>query len=123
MHLHLTVYKGERGRGSFHTHNKNSPWTTAGVRTISANGLAAATSTMRRSLLPALLVVVVVFGAAAGRGPLGAAVLLGFLQELVETEGVVFKLNRPLPPLAVVGTQEVFVWDKPDVREQENAIQ
>lgn len=68
------------------------------------------------SLLPALLVVVVVFGAAARRGPLGAAVLLGLLQELVQTEGVVLKLNGPLPPLAVVGTQEVFVRDKPDGR-------
>lgn len=68
------------------------------------------------SLLPALLVVVVVFGAAARRGSLGAAVLLGLLQELVETEGVVFKLDGPLPPLAMVGTQEVFVWDEPDGR-------
>lgn len=57
---------------------------------------------------------VVVFGTAARRGPLGAAVLLGLLQELVETEGILFKLNGPLPPLAVVGTQEVFVWDEPN---------
>lgn len=42
--------------------------------------------------------------------------LLGLLQELVKTKGVVFKLNGPLPPLAVVGTQEVFIRDKPNGR-------
>lgn len=104
-----------KGAGSLKRlgHIKNPPWTTAGVRTTSANTLAAAAS-IHRSLLPALFVVVVVFGAAARRGPLGAAVLLGLLQELVETEGILFKLNGPLPPLAVVGTQEVFVWDEPN---------
>lgn len=56
------------------------------------------------SLLPAFLVVVVVLGAAAGGWPLGAAVLLGLLQELVQTEGILLKLNRPFSPLPMVGT-------------------
>ncbi|KAF3849602.1 hypothetical protein F7725_019321 [Dissostichus mawsoni] len=62
------------------------------------------------SLLPALLVVVVVLRAAAaavGR-PLGAAVMLGLLQELVQTEGILLKLNGAIPLLPVVGTGELF---------------
>lgn len=54
------------------------------------------------SLLPALLLVVVIFGAAAGGRPLGAAVLLGLLQELVQTEGILLKLDGPLSPLPMV---------------------
>lgn len=105
-----------KGAGSLQRlgHIKNTPWTTDGARTTSANTLAVTAASIRCSLLSALFVVVVVFGAAARRGPLGAAVLLGLLQELVETEGILFKLNGPLPPLAVVGTQEVFVWDEPN---------
>lgn len=113
--MHLTVYKWGRGLGSLQRlgHIKNTPWTTDGVRTSSAT-TAAVTALIRRSLLSALFVVVVVFGAAARRGSLGAAVLLGLLQELVEPEGILLKLNGPLPPLPVVGTQEVFVWDEPN---------
>lgn len=66
------------------------------------------------SLLPAFLVMVVVFWAAAGGGPLGAAVLLGLLQELVQTEGILLKLNWTFPLLPVIGTWEFFVWNKPD---------
>lgn len=99
-------------------HVKNTPWITDGLQTTSANMLAAAAATVVASicrlLLPALFVVVVVFGAAAGGGPLGAAVLLGLLQELVQTEGILFKLNGPLSPLAMVCTQKVFIWDEPN---------
>lgn len=56
------------------------------------------------SLLPALLLVVVVLGAAAGGRSLGAAVLFSLLQELVQTEGILLKLHRPFSPLPVVGT-------------------
>lgn len=56
------------------------------------------------SLLPTFLVMVVVLGAAAGGRPLGAAVLLGLLQELVQTEGILLKLNWPFSPLPMVGT-------------------
>lgn len=66
------------------------------------------------SLLPAFLVVVVVLGAVAGGRPLGAAVLLRLLQELVQTEGILLELHRPFSPLPVVGTRELLVWSKSD---------
>lgn len=92
------------------------PSTTERVQTTSpsSNTLAAALRGRSLSLLPALLVVVVVLWAAAGGRPLGAAVLLGLLQELVQTEGILLKLDWPFPPLPVVGTWELFVWNKPD---------
>lgn len=71
------------------------------------------------SLLPAFLVVVVVLWAAAGGGPLGAAVLLGLLQELVQTERILFKLDRSIPPLPMVDTRELFPWSKPAVGQKE----
>lgn len=71
------------------------------------------------SLLPAFLVVVVVFGAGAGGRPLGAAaVLLGLLQELVQTEGILLELDRPVSPLPVLGPRELFVRSKPEHRQE-----
>lgn len=70
------------------------------------------------SLLPAFLVVVVVLWAAAGRRPLGAAVLLSLLQELVQTEGILLKLNGPFPPLPMICTWELLVWNKPNVGQE-----
>lgn len=66
------------------------------------------------SLLPALLLVVVIFRPTAGGRPLGAAVLLGLLQELVQTERILLKLNGSLPPLPMICTRELFVRNKPD---------
>lgn len=70
------------------------------------------------SLLPALLVMVVVLWAPAGGGPLGAAVLLGLLQELVQTERILFELDRPFSSLPVVGTWELFVRNKPEGKQE-----
>lgn len=84
----------------------------------SSNMLAAAVCSRSRSLLPAFLVVVVILWSAAGGWPLGAAVVLGLLQELVQTEGILFKLDWPFPPLTVVGTWELFVWNKPGGRQE-----
>lgn len=71
------------------------------------------------SLLPAFLVVVVVLWAAAGGGPLGAAVLLGVLQELVQTERILVKLDRSIAPLPMVGAWELFPWSKPAVGQKD----
>lgn len=67
------------------------------------------------SLLPSFLVVVVVLWAAAGGRPLGAAVLLGLLQELVQTERILLKLNWPFTPLPMICTWELLVWNKPNL--------
>lgn len=64
------------------------------------------------SLLPAFLVMVVVLGAVAGGRPLGAAVLFGLFQELVQTEGIFLELHRPFPSLPMVGSRELLVWSK-----------
>ena len=61
---------------------------------------------------------VVVLGAAAGGGPLGAAMLLGLLQELVQTERVLLKLHRAVTARPVVGTGELTVWNKPGGRSE-----
>lgn len=40
--------------------------------------------------------------------------LLGLLQELVQTEGILLKLNGSLSSLPMICTRELFVWNKPD---------
>lgn len=75
------------------------------------------------SLLPALLVVVVILGAVASGWPLRAAVLLGLLQEFIQTEGILLKLNRSFAPLPVVGAWELFVWGKPESGQENNSSQ
>lgn len=61
---------------------------------------------------------VVVFWAATGGRPLGAAVLFGLFQELVQTEGILFKLNWSFPSVSVVSASEVFVGNKSAVGEK-----
>lgn len=73
-----------------------------------------AASTCCFLLLPALLLVVVILWSTAGGRPLGAAVLLGLLQELVQAEGILLKLNGSLSPLPMICTWELFVWNKSD---------
>lgn len=66
------------------------------------------------SLLSPFLVMVVVLWPATGRGPFRAAVLLGLLQELVQTEGILFKLDWSFPSLTMISTWELFSWNKSD---------
>lgn len=65
------------------------------------------------SLLPAFLVVVVVLGASTGGGSLGAAMLLRLLQELVQTERILLKLDWAVTTRTVVRTRELTVRNKP----------
>lgn len=79
------------------------------------NTLAAAwTRVWHFSLLPALLLVVIILWSTAVGRPLGATVLLGLLQELVQTKGILLKLNGSLSSLPMICTWELFVWNKPD---------